>query len=75
MSTRTWTCRNPRCPCPQGAVLGHLTSGGMLRLLPSVTRVTVHLDSRHVMVTCPCCGSARRFEGGSIFIDHAHLLE
>jgi hypothetical protein len=68
MSTRLWKCRNPRCPVQHGAVLGFLRDNGALDLVPRVTRVRIHLDTRHVVVTCPHCGTDRIFREGSVFL-------
>jgi RNase P subunit RPR2 len=40
-----------------------------LDLAPGVTRVRIHLDTRHVVVTCPHCGTDRIFRDGSVFLD------
>ena len=69
MSTRLWKCRNPRCPVLHGFILGHLTAGGALELSPTVCRVSIHFDTRHVVVTCPGCGTSRIFRGGPVFLD------
>ena len=68
MSRRLWTCRNPRCPVMHGAVLGVLKGSGALDLAPGITRVRIHLDTRHVVVTCPHCGTDRIFRDGSVFL-------
>lgn len=68
MSRRPWTCRNPRCPVQHGAVLGMLKGSDALDLAPGVTRVRVHLDTRHVVVSCPQCGTDRIFRDGSVFL-------
>ena len=69
MSSRLWTCRNPRCPVQHGAILGVLKGSGALDLAAGITRVRIHLDTRHVVVTCPYCGTDRIFREGSVFFD------
>jgi hypothetical protein len=50
-------------------VLGNLKGSGALDLAPGITRVQIHLDTRHVVVTCPHCGTDRIFQDGSVFLD------
>jgi hypothetical protein len=69
MSRQLWTCRNPRCPVQHGAILGVLKGRDALELKPGITRVRIHLDTRHVVVTCPHCGTDRIFRDGSVFLD------
>jgi len=66
MSRSLWRCRNRDCPVPHGAVLGHLTADGGLRLDPAVTTFVVYLDTDRAVITCPRCGTARAFFGRTI---------
>jgi hypothetical protein len=66
MSRSLWRCRNRDCPVPHGAVLGHLTGDGGLRLDPAVTTFVVYLDTDRAVITCPRCGSDRSFFGSVI---------
>lgn len=56
----------PRLSIPHGAVLGHLTGSGGLRLDPAITTFVVYLDTDRVTVACPACGTQRDFRGSSI---------
>jgi hypothetical protein len=71
MSARLWKCRNPRCPVQHGAVLGALKGRDALELAAGITQVRIHLDTRHVVVTCPHCGTDRIFRNGSVFLDRS----
>jgi hypothetical protein len=67
MSRGSWRCRNPACPTPQGAILGHLGDERTTLLLdPAVRRVVVRLDVRRADVTCPACGTVRSFRGAAV---------
>ena len=66
MSRSVWRCRNPDCPAPHGAVLGHLTTNGCLVLDRGVMRFRAYLDTRRAVVLCPACGTLREFRGGAI---------
>lgn len=63
MSRREWRCRNPEC----GAVLGHLTSDGGLRLNANVAHVSVQLRASRASVTCGSCGRTRTFVGMALY--------
>lgn len=69
MSRRFLYCRNPGCPIPHGAVLGHLTADGGLVLDPAAKSFRVFLDTRRAVVACPACGIERDFRGIAIFSD------
>ncbi len=72
MSRREWRCRNHACATPHGAPLGRLTADGQgLMLDPEVNQFRVYLDTKKVVVVCPCCGVARDFRGSALFAHDA----
>lgn len=69
MSRSLWRCRNRDCPVPHGVVLGRLTANSGLVLDGAVTTLAVYFDTRTASITCPQCGTIRRFSGTCIFLN------
>jgi Fe2+ or Zn2+ uptake regulation protein len=68
MSRWLWRCHNPGCPTSHGAVMGRLTADGALVLDSAVSGFRCFLDTRHVMVVCPSCGTTREFRGPAVLM-------
>ena len=63
MSHSLWRCRHPMCPVRGGAVLGRITADQGLVLAPDVEYFAIYLDTRRAEISCPACGTRRKFRG------------